>query len=415
MTHATVVRRRSFATAMATVLALAALPAGVATAALDPELTATLELRDGFIEYPLEPGTLHYFDEENQPLAVQVIDGCAVNDRYWLFGAGLSGVPLSLSILDETSGREVRTVLPPFEPGRPIGTVFEPDAFDICGDDVQVGGLPPLDALARYTSADERDPDVTSRLRLLSDGSETAYRRLSQADERYRLISRRPPIAAVDESSDFDRLFLIIEGRVPRSVEGIVFTGNEGMLPPRARLTEFVAKLPKSRVRRAYEMAENGREPNALIDDLGLRRVQRVHHIDLDFQSLGSEAYLAIAGWIREGGKPIEPPALVEERFTVELARADGSRTPLPLIGPFVGSDEAGTRWDYGTTEARVQIADNCRLTGSFWTWAVARTDEPLELVITDTVAGESVAQLLWTDRSELSSLSDTSALSTCS
>ena len=308
-----------------------------------------------------------------------------------------------------------RQVLPPFEPGRPIGTVFDPEALEICGDDVQVGGLPPIDAVARYTSADDRGPDITTTLRLLSDGSETAYRRLSQAGESYRVISRRPPVAAVDESSELDRLFLIIEGRVPRSVEGIVFTGAEGMLPPRAELIAFVEGLPKSRVRRAYEIAENGREPNALIDDLGLRKVQRVHHLDLDFETLGSDAYLAIAGWIREGGEPIEPPSLVEERFTVELARADGSRTTLPLTGPFAGSDEAGSRWEYASPEARVQIADNCRLTGSLWTWAVARTDEPLELVVTDIATGESVAQLLWTDRSEVSSLSDTAALDFCS
>jgi hypothetical protein len=414
MTTGHVTRRRFFAAAIAAALALTAVPATMTTAALDPELTATLELRDGFIDYQLEPGTLHFFDEENQPLAVQVIDGCAVNDHYWLFGAGLSGLSLTLSVTDETTGKETRVVLPPFEPGMPIGTVFDPEALDICGDDVQVGGLPPIDALARYTSADDRDPDITTELRLLSDGSETAYRRLSQAGETYRVISRRPPIAAVDESGELDRLFLIIEGRVPRSVEGIVFTGDEGMLPARAELTAIVEGLPKSRVRRAYEIAENGREPNALIGDLGLRKVQRIHHLDLDFETLGSDAYLAIAGWIREGGKPIEPPSLVEDRFVVELARADGSRTRLPLTGPFVGSDAAGSRWEYAGPEARVQIADNCRLTGSYWTWAVARTEEPLELVVTDTASGDSVAQLLWTDRSDVSSLADSAALDFC-
>lgn len=414
MNIGTVARRRLFAGAMTAVLALAAVPVGVATAALDPELMATLELRDGYIDYDLEPGTLHFFDEENQPLAIQVIDGCAVNDRYWVFGAGLSGVPIQLSVTDMATGREARPLLPPFEPGQPIGTVFDPEALDICGDDVQVGGLPPLDALATYTAADDSDPDLSTQVRLLSDGAEKAYRRLSQAGDSYRVINRRTPIALIDESTELDRLFLIIEGRIPRSVEGIVFTGDEGMLPNRAQLGEVLEELPKSRVRRAYEMAENGREPNALIDDLGLREVQRVHHVDLDFETLGAEAYLAIAGWIREGGEPIKPPALVDERFTVELARADGSSTPLPLIGPFVGSKEAGSRWEYGSTDARVQVVDNCRLTGSFWTWAAARTDEPLELIITDTVSGDAVSQLLWTDRRELSRLSDTSALTSC-
>lgn len=397
----------------ASVAVTVALPA-TTSAVGDPELVATLELREGFIEYELEPGTLHFFDEEGQPLAVQIIDGCAINDHYWFFGAGLSGVPLQLSILDRTSGKETRPALPPFQPGVPIGTVFDAQALEVCGEDVQVGGLPPLDATGTFTSADGRGQDLTAAIRLLSDGAERAYRRIAQGGQTYRVISRRAPVAAIDDSADLDRLYLLTEGRIPRSVEGIVFSGGEGMLPEQAALAAKVEDLPKSRVRRAYELASNGRLPKALMGDLGLRGVQRVHHVDLDFETLGSDAYLALAGWIRKGGQPIEPPALVEQRFTVELVRADGSRSELPLTGPFVGSDAAGSRWEYGSNEARVQISDSCRLTGSFWTWAGARTDEPLELAITDTVSGQTVSHLLWSDRREVSTMADTAALTGC-
>jgi len=414
MTFGTVTRRRLLVGAMAAALMLSAVPATIATAALDPELVATVELRDGYIDYELEPGTLHFFDDEGQPLALQVIDGCAVNDRYWIFGAGLSGLSLQLNVMDLVTGKEARPILPAFEPGKPIGTILDAQALAICSDDVQVGGLPPLDATARYTSADDRDPDITTEVRLLSDGAERAYRRIAQGVETYRIITRRAPVAAIDESDGFDRLFLFTEGRILRSVEGIVLSGEEGMLPSNAQLGKALESLPKSRVRRAYEIAKNGRDPNALIGDLGLRKVQRVHHVDLDFDTLGADAYLALAGWIKEGGAPLDPPALVDERFTVELVRVDGTRTPLPLTGPFVGSEAAGTRWEYGSADARAQIIDNCRLTGSYWTWAGARTDEPLELVVTDSETGESVAQLLWTDRREVSALADSAALTGC-
>ena len=191
--------------------------------------------------------------------------------------------------------------------------------------------------------------------------------------------------------------------------------------------TEVHANLTEAQVR---EISDDLGEPEWLtetrldalsaLEDLDMPDVIRTpgrdwtNLHDLDFETLGSDAYLALAGWIRKGGQPIEPPALVDQRFTVELVRADGTRSELPLTRPIVGSDAAGTRWEYGSNEARVQISDSCRLTGSFWTWAGARTDEPLELAITDTVSGQTVSHLLWSDRREVSTMADTAALTGC-
>ncbi len=77
------------AAALTALLAVAALPPAVGLAATDAQLKATLELPQGDIDFPLEAGTLHFFDEEGAPFIVQVIDGCAVNGHYWVFGAGL--------------------------------------------------------------------------------------------------------------------------------------------------------------------------------------------------------------------------------------------------------------------------------------------------------------------------------------
>ena len=60
----------------------------------------------------------------------------------------------------------------------------------------------------------------------------------------------------------------------------------------RQKLTQAARKLTNARVRRAYETARNGRVPQGIIEDLGLRRVDRVHHISLDFDQLGADAYL---------------------------------------------------------------------------------------------------------------------------
>ena len=108
--------------------------------------------------------------------------------------------------------------------------------------------------------------------------------------------------------------------------EGIVFSGKEGMLPATSRLEKAVKGLTKANVRRAYETAKNRRVPKGIIGDLGLKQVERVHHVSLDFDTLGADAYLAAARWIKEGGKAIEPPVPVEPRFSVELVTADGEK-----------------------------------------------------------------------------------------
>jgi len=415
MTLGTVRTHRWLVAGSALALAIATLVPGVArAAATDPDLIATAELPDGNIQYELELGTLHFFDDEDQPFAIEVIDGCAVNDHLWVFGAGLSGIPIAVTVSDLQTNRSVRLVLPAFEPGVPIGTQFEPEALPICDDENQVGGLPPLDALATFTSADSRGQDITSVITLLSDGREDAYRRIYRDGESLQIISRGSPVVAIDSNGASDQIMLLSESRTPRQLEGIVFSGNEGMLPATPRLEKAVKGLTKANVRRAYETAKNRRVPKGIIEDLGLKKVERVHHVSLDFDTLGADAYLAAARWIKEGGRPIEPPTPVEPRFSVELVTADGERTDVPLVGPLVGSDAEGKRWEHATDGALVEIIDSCALSGAFWTWAGVATDEPVELVITDTTNGTSVSHLVWTDRRDVSRLADTSALSSC-
>ena len=415
MTFGTVVMRRLLTVGTAAALATALLaPASTLAGATDPELVATVELPDGTITYELELGTLHFFDDEGQPFAIEVIDGCAVNDHMWVYGAGLSGIPLALTVADLKTSRSARLVLPAFSPGVPIGTQFEPEALPICDEQTQVGGLPPLDALATFTSADSRGQDTTDVLTLLSDGRDNAYRRIYRDGSSFEIISKGSPVVAIDSSDTSDQILLFSESRTPRQLEGVVFSGPEGMLPASAKLDKVVKDLTNARVRRAYETAKNGRVPQGIIEDLGLKKVERVHHVSLDFDTLGAEAYLALARWIKEGGALIEPPSPVEPRFSVELVTATGERSDVPLVGPLVGSDAEGQRWEHATDGALVQIIDSCALTGAFWTWAGVVTDEPVELVITDTTDGTMVSHLVWTDRRDVSRLADTSALTSC-
>lgn len=395
-------------------LAVPVLPLESGLASTDAQLSATIQLPEGNVEFDLVPGTFHYFDEEDAPFVVQVIDGCAVNGRYWVLGAGLTGEIVPLTVEDERSQRSSTVVLPAFEPGARVGTVLEPEALDICRAG-PTGGLPEAGGVATLTSVTPRCTDATETVVLLSEGREDGYRGFVRNGTQRDRVIREAPIAIVDQRPDADSLLLFAEGRTPRQVEGVLFSGPQGMLPRQASLDKALAGISRSRVRRAFEAAKAWSVPQPLINDLGLRDVTCVYHVGLDLDTPGAAAYLARAGWIEEGGTPLVPPQPVAERFTVDLVSADGTTTRLPLVGPLEGSANAGRLWEYGGDGAKVQVVEACAISGTYWIIAGARTQEPLELVVGDPQTGVTVSQILWTDREAVSRLTDTVSLDICS
>jgi len=403
-------RRRTLAITCAAALSVLVAHPIAAGASHETELTATLQLPEGEIDFSVEPGTLHFFDEEGAPFALQVIDGCAINGHYWVFGAGLGDTAAPLTVIDERSGRSHRLVLPAYRPGEAFGAVLEPEALAICREGPR-GGLPEVGGTATYTSVTPECADDTDSIELLSEGREDAYRSFVRDGSETDRVMRDAPIAIVDRSDGWDELHLLAEGRTPRRVEGVLFSGDQGMLPGQASLHKSLRKVTKARVRRAFEAAKSWTVPRPLIADLGLKGVDCVYHVSLDFDTLGADAYLAQAGWIEDGGVPLPPPELVEGRFSVELVRSDGESATLPLVGPFEGSAGAGRTWEHESDTAKVELIDSCALSGSFWIVAAALTDEPLELVVSDVVTGASASLLLWTDREDTSRLADTASL----
>lgn len=392
---------------------VAGLPASTVAAPLPNDMYATLELSRGDVDLELEPGLLQFFDEENTPFALQVIDGCAINDHYWIFAAGLAAEAAPLTVVDRLSGQSQRIVIPAYEPGKPIPTVLDPKALQLCRH-VETGGLPTLTGVATYTSAVPRCLDSSDSIQLLSGGDDHAYRTFIRNGFDEGRVIRDKPISIVDESSDFDEIHLLAEGRTPRTVEGVVISGVQGMLPSRSSLDKALRSVTNSRIRRAFETAKNGRVPKSILADLGVKDVECVHHISLEMETLGAAAYLAEAGWIKEGGRPLELPEPVEDRFVVALTHADGRSIPLALIGPLVGSEEAGQLWYYANDDVKAVIADACALSDSFWTVAATETEEPVELVVTDTLTAVSASYLMWTDRPEPAWVADTESLPIC-
>lgn len=85
-----------------------------------------------------ESGAFWFFGPDNAELLVKVLDGCAVNDRYWVYAAGLTDVEVELEITDAWTGTVWRHANPLLKPFLPVHDV---QAFATCG--AAPFGVPP--------------------------------------------------------------------------------------------------------------------------------------------------------------------------------------------------------------------------------------------------------------------------------
>jgi hypothetical protein len=76
-----------------------------------------------------DTGYFWFFDEGNVETVVKVLNGCALNQRYWVFAGGLTDVEVVLTITDTVTG-QVKTY------SNLQGTAFQPiqdtSAFATC-------------------------------------------------------------------------------------------------------------------------------------------------------------------------------------------------------------------------------------------------------------------------------------------
>lgn len=76
-----------------------------------------------------DTGYLWFFSESNVEAIVKVLDGCGLNDRYWVFAGGLTNVEVKLTVEDATTG-EKRTYSNP--QGQALQPVQDTAAFASC-------------------------------------------------------------------------------------------------------------------------------------------------------------------------------------------------------------------------------------------------------------------------------------------
>ena len=76
-----------------------------------------------------DSGQLYFFDAGNTELTVKALDGCIVNDRFWVFVSGLTNVEVLVTVTDTQSGR-VRQYFNP--QGKAFAPVQDTVAFAAC-------------------------------------------------------------------------------------------------------------------------------------------------------------------------------------------------------------------------------------------------------------------------------------------
>jgi hypothetical protein len=81
------------------------------------------------VELTSDTGFFWFFDPANVEAIVKVLDGCALNGRYWVFAAGLTDVRVEMKVTDTVSGRS-HTYLNP--PGTPFAPIQDTGTFDVC-------------------------------------------------------------------------------------------------------------------------------------------------------------------------------------------------------------------------------------------------------------------------------------------
>lgn len=75
-------------------------------------------------------GVFWFFTDGNWEMLVKVLDGCALNDRFWVFSAATTNVEYTLTVTDTQTGAEVSYTNPL---GNAAAALTDTDALAVCG------------------------------------------------------------------------------------------------------------------------------------------------------------------------------------------------------------------------------------------------------------------------------------------
>ena len=151
----------------------------------------------GGVAVPLtaDTGAFWFFDSANVEMVVKVLDGCGLNDHFWVFAGGLTDTQVQLTVVDTETG----TVGTWFNPeGTLLRPVQDVTAFETCA---------PSGSVASAGRSLPAKPAPVTR-----EGVDLALEPLL-AMERYRAVYQELPQAAPGECVADDKTLCLENGR----------------------------------------------------------------------------------------------------------------------------------------------------------------------------------------------------------
>jgi photosystem II stability/assembly factor-like uncharacterized protein len=99
------------------------------------EVAVTWRTRDGQegigqpVRLTVDTGTFWFFNEKNLEVVVKVLDGCGLNERFWVFAGGLTDVEVTMTVTDRETGAG-KTYH--HAAGKPFAPIQDTSALDVC-------------------------------------------------------------------------------------------------------------------------------------------------------------------------------------------------------------------------------------------------------------------------------------------
>lgn len=139
-----------------------------------------------------DSGLLYFFDSSNWEVLIKVLDGCAINQKFWVFGASTTNVEYRLRITDVQSGKSASYLNPL---GQSASAITDTEALPICAGSSVVGEaerevveLPQIEvASLRAPLAESEIPEVGSEELTTRAACTASAEALCLASSRYKV------------------------------------------------------------------------------------------------------------------------------------------------------------------------------------------------------------------------------------
>jgi hypothetical protein len=78
-----------------------------------------------------DAGTFSFFDPDNREVLWKVLDACAVNGHFWVYGAAATDVGFTITVTDTATGAQQQYTK---QQGPPAPAITDSGAFATCGE-----------------------------------------------------------------------------------------------------------------------------------------------------------------------------------------------------------------------------------------------------------------------------------------